>query len=77
MVNHARYVALQMAEVAVARNFLADILRLIAKPRTYGVRFVTRSMKATPEQRQTSASPTPSIWRISVQSYKSREDCSV
>jgi hypothetical protein len=33
VVSHRRYVALQMSEVAVPRNLLADILRLIAELR--------------------------------------------
>jgi hypothetical protein len=33
VVGHARYVALQMAEVAIPRNLFADILRLIAELR--------------------------------------------
>jgi hypothetical protein len=31
--SHGRYVAFQMAEVAIPRNLLADILRLIAELR--------------------------------------------
>ncbi len=36
VVTHGRYVAFQMAEVAVARTLLAEILRLIAdlRPRS-------------------------------------------
>jgi hypothetical protein len=30
IVSHGRYVAFQMAEVAISRNLFADILRLIA-----------------------------------------------
>ncbi len=33
VVSHGRYVALQMAEVAIPRNLFADILRLIAELR--------------------------------------------
>ncbi len=33
VVSHGRYVAFQMAEVAIPRNLFADILRLIAKLR--------------------------------------------
>ena len=33
VVRHARYVAFQMAEVAIPRNLLADILRMIAELR--------------------------------------------
>ena len=33
VVAHARYVAFQMAEVAIARNMFADILRMIAELR--------------------------------------------
>jgi hypothetical protein len=33
VVSHARYVAFQMAEVAITRNLFADILRLIAELR--------------------------------------------
>jgi hypothetical protein len=33
VVNHGRYVAFQMAEVAIPRNVFADILRLIAELR--------------------------------------------
>jgi hypothetical protein len=33
VVNHGRYVAFQMAEVAIPRNLFADILRLIAELR--------------------------------------------
>ena len=33
VVSHGRYVAFQMAEVAIPRNLLADILRLIAELR--------------------------------------------
>lgn len=33
VVGHARYVAFQMAEVAIPRNLFADILRPIAEPR--------------------------------------------
>jgi hypothetical protein len=33
VVNHGRYVAFQMAEVAISRNLLADILRLVAELR--------------------------------------------
>jgi Transposase DDE domain group 1 len=31
VVSHGRYVAFQMAEVAIPRNLFADILRLIAE----------------------------------------------
>jgi hypothetical protein len=31
-VSHGRYVAFQMADVAITRNFFVDILRLIAEP---------------------------------------------
>jgi hypothetical protein len=31
--GHGRYVAFQMAEVAIPRNLLADILRMIAELR--------------------------------------------
>ena len=31
VVRHGRYVAFQMAEVAIPRNLFADILRLIAR----------------------------------------------
>jgi hypothetical protein len=34
VVSHGRYVAFQMAEVAIPRNLFADILRLIAELRT-------------------------------------------
>jgi hypothetical protein len=33
VISHARYVAFQMAEVAITRNLFADILRLIAELR--------------------------------------------
>jgi hypothetical protein len=33
VVSHGRYVAFQMAEVAIQRNLFADILRLIAELR--------------------------------------------
>ena len=33
VVGHARYVAFQMAEVAVSRDLFADILRMIAELR--------------------------------------------
>jgi hypothetical protein len=33
VISHGRYVAFQMAEVAIPRKLLADILRLIAKLR--------------------------------------------
>ena len=33
VVSHARYVAFQMAEVAIARDLFADILRMIAELR--------------------------------------------
>jgi hypothetical protein len=33
VVGHARYVSFQMAEVAIPRNVLADILRMIAELR--------------------------------------------
>jgi len=33
VVGHARYVAFQMAEVAIPRHLFADILRMIADPR--------------------------------------------
>jgi hypothetical protein len=33
LVSHGRYVAFQMAEVAIPRNLFADILRLIAELR--------------------------------------------
>jgi hypothetical protein len=33
VVSHGRYVAFQMAEVAIPKNLLADILRLIAELR--------------------------------------------
>jgi hypothetical protein len=33
VVGHARYVAFQMAEVAIPRNLFADILRMIAELR--------------------------------------------
>jgi hypothetical protein len=33
IVSHGRYVAFQMAEVAIPRNLFADILRLIAELR--------------------------------------------
>jgi hypothetical protein len=33
VVSHGRYVAFQVAEVAIARNLFADILRLIAELR--------------------------------------------
>jgi hypothetical protein len=33
IVRHGRYVAFQMAEVAIPRNLFADILRLIAELR--------------------------------------------
>jgi len=32
--NHGRYVAFQMAEVAIPRNLFADILRMIAELRS-------------------------------------------
>jgi Transposase DDE domain group 1 len=34
VVSHGRYVAFQMAEVAIPRNLFADILRLIAELRS-------------------------------------------
>jgi hypothetical protein len=37
VVSHGRYVAFQVAEVAVPRNLFADILRLIAELRTQPV----------------------------------------
>jgi hypothetical protein len=33
VVSHGRYVAFQMAEVAILKNLFADILRLVAEPR--------------------------------------------
>jgi hypothetical protein len=33
IVSHGRYVAFQMAEVAILRNLFADVLRLIAELR--------------------------------------------
>ena len=33
VISHGRYVAFQMAEVAIPRHLLADILRLIAELR--------------------------------------------
>jgi hypothetical protein len=33
VLSHARYVAFQMAEVAIPRNLFADILRMIAELR--------------------------------------------
>jgi hypothetical protein len=33
VVTHGRYVAFQMAEVAIPRDLFADILRMIAEPR--------------------------------------------
>jgi hypothetical protein len=36
VVSHGRYVAFQMAEVAVSRNLFVDILRLIAELRPRG-----------------------------------------
>ncbi len=33
MVSHGRYVAFQMAEVAISENLFADILRLIVELR--------------------------------------------
>jgi Transposase DDE domain group 1 len=33
VVRHGRYIAFQMAEVAISRNLFADILRLIAELR--------------------------------------------
>jgi len=33
VISHARYVAFQMAEVAITTNLFADILRLIAELR--------------------------------------------
>ena len=33
VVSHARYVAFQMAEVAISRDLFADILRMIAELR--------------------------------------------
>lgn len=33
VVSHARYIAFQMAEVAIPRNLLADTLRMIAERR--------------------------------------------
>ncbi len=33
VVSHSRYVAFQMAEVAITRNLFAEILRLIAQLR--------------------------------------------
>ena len=50
VVSHERYVAFQMAEVAIPRNLFADILRLIAElrlPHPHVVRFETR--EATPD----------------------------
>jgi len=35
VVSHGRYVAFQMAEVAIPRNLFADILRLIAELRPH------------------------------------------
>lgn len=32
IISHGRYVAFQMAAVAILRNLFADILRLIAEP---------------------------------------------
>jgi hypothetical protein len=37
IVSHGRYVAFQMAEVAVPRNLFAEILRLITELRTPSV----------------------------------------
>jgi hypothetical protein len=34
VVSHGRYVAFQMAEVAIPRNLFADILRLVAELRS-------------------------------------------
>ena len=33
VISHGRYVAFQMAEVAIPRNIFADMPRLIAEPR--------------------------------------------
>jgi hypothetical protein len=33
MISHGRYIAFQMAEVAIPRSLFADILRLIAELR--------------------------------------------
>lgn len=38
VVSHARYVAFQMAEVAIARDLFADILRMIAELRLPPIR---------------------------------------
>jgi hypothetical protein len=45
VISHGRYVAFQMAEVAIPRNLFADILRLIAElrpPRVLGATRKTR-----------------------------------
>jgi hypothetical protein len=44
VVSHGRYVAFQMAEVAVPRNLFADILRLIAELRPPPINTVMRSV---------------------------------
>ena len=52
VVTHGRYVAFQMAEVAIPRNLFADILRLIAElrpPPDHSAR-VKRSFVTRPSQ---------------------------
>ena len=58
IVSHGRYVAFQMAEVAIPRNLFADILRLIAELRpppvtstAYSVRSLRVRAKLTGEAR--------------------------
>src|SRR5262245_26379313 len=38
VVSHSRYIAFQMAEVAIARRMFQEILRLIAEPRPKNLR---------------------------------------
>jgi hypothetical protein len=48
IVSHGRYVAFQMAEVAIARNLFAEILRLIAELRLPPVPSTARKAFAVP-----------------------------
>jgi hypothetical protein len=57
VVSHGRYVAFQMAEVAIPRNLFADILRLIAERRpppvgigSVGRPSVVRSLNRPPQR---------------------------
>jgi hypothetical protein len=53
VVSHGRYVAFQMAEVAIPRNLFADILRMVAELRPAPVTSIVRLSRVAPNHLMT------------------------